>query len=318
MRNNSYPTMKELAERAGCSTMAVSRAINKPDLVAPELRERIYEEIRKANYSPNMVARALSTGRTNIIYVYIPSDIPSKNPFYLYVIAGIGEALGEKGYSMTVRKSWYGGEPCDGLIIMGLDKEDEEKMADLAASRQVVLFGHVPGIDSIDVNNKEGMEMVGNYLVEKGRKKILYLSINQDRNFVKDRERGIEEAVEGKADLDIAHIPNKTQDSYKFMKESFDYSKGYDAIACASDDMALGVLAALQEKGIKIPEQVSVTGFDGLGSELSSNLRVTTIHQPILEVGIALANRLIQKIESGEITNERNFISPELIIHQTA
>ena len=305
--------LEELSSITGYSKMTISRALNEPEKVKASSREKILEAVSKHNYQQNSVARALCKGKTNIIYIYIPKHLKSSNPFYLNVVAGIGERLGERGYSMLIRKEWYSHEVCDGIILMGLGQEDVEKTQILAQDKQIVLFGHIDGVDSIDINNYLGMKMMGDYVLSRGYKRILYLSINEQRIFVADRMNGFVDAVATNAEFAIEVCPNNTADAYKHIKKVYKNYASYDSIVCGSDDIAIGVIRYLAERGIDVPGKVGVSGFDGLGTEVLSIPHITTIHQPIVALGSLLADSLIDKIEKNIIRNEITFVDPILV-----
>lgn len=316
MSFESSVTIKQIARESGVSAMTVSRALNHPEKVKTATRVRVMEAAKRLKYKPNSVAQALSNGRTNIIYCYIPKDLVGSN-FYLDVLAGISEELGERGYSVLLRKNWYAGEACDGIILMGLGTEDAKKAVDLSSKRQVVVFGHVDGVDSMDVDNRLGMKMMAEYLLQKGHKKILYLSISNDRDFVSDRESGFLEAINGKAEFTIWKMENNPKSAHAYLKKHFVKDDGYDAICAASDELALGAISYLKEQGIKVPDDISVTGFDGLGRELLSVPAITSIHQPIFEIGKRLASRLVSKIKENCHRCEKSFVAPTLLVNGT-
>ena len=315
MSFNSKVTIKQIAAEAGVSTMTVSRVMNHPDKVHSKTRNRVLEASRRLNYHPNSVAQALSSGRSNIIYCYIPTDQASGNPFYLQIVTSMAEEFGDHGYSVLLSKQWYTGEAADGVILIGLKQDDRERAIELAKSKNVVVFGHLDGVDSIDVDNKLGMKMIGEYVIKSGKKNILYLSIDSSRDYVSDREDGFKEAVEGKADFTILHCPNDTIGSNAFLEANYPGSKHFDAICAASDEIALGAMNFLKHHGYRVPEDISVTGFDGLGRELLSVPAITTVAQPIVEVGHLLAARMIERIKEGKHCAEKRFVAPNLAIN---
>lgn len=296
--------------------MTVSRVLNHPEKVRNSTRARVLEAAKRLNYKPNSVAQALSNGRTNIIFCYVPEDLIGSK-FYLDVLAGISEELGELGYSVLLRKKWYASEACDGIILMGLRSEDAQRALELSSKRQVVVFGHVDGVDSMDVDNKFGMKLMAEYLLQKRHKKILYLSILDNRDFISDREAGFVEAVRGKAEYVIWKTANNSMSAHSFLEANFRKEDGFDAICAASDELALGAMSYLKERGIKVPDDISVTGFDGLGRECLSVPTITSIHQPIFEIGKRLASRLVSKIKNNEHRCDKSFVAPTLLINGT-
>lgn len=314
-RSGRFPTLKEIAKVTGYSVMTVSRALNHPEMVQKETREEILRAVKEKNYNPNSIARALSSGKTSIIYVYIPQDYAATNPFFMQVVAGMGESFGEEGYSLLIRRNWYAGEVCDGIVLMGLRENDIVKAQELASSKNVILFGHVEGIDSLDVNNYEGMKLLTEHILSRGKKRLMLLSIDEKRPFVHDREKGFLAASSSASSHDIYHSENQAEAAYSFMKETFGKEVfPYDAICCSSDDMALGVLRFLRDLNLRCPEDVAVGGFDGLGKHLSSLPPLTTIKQPIYEIGKELANRLEKRIAAASSYEPiSQFVTPILI-----
>ncbi len=313
-RCGSFPTLKEIAEETGYSMMTVSRALNHPELVQETTRDTILSAARERKYYPNSVARALSSGKTSIIYVYIPQDYAATNPFFMQVVAGLGETLGEYSYSMLIKRSWYEGEVCDGIVLMGLRENDILKAQNLAESKNVIVFGHVDKIDSIDVNNFEGMRLLTSHVLKRGRKHPMLLSIDEKRPFVHDRECGFLSELPLGAEKDIYRCANEVETAYNFMVKTFGNNPlPYDAICCASDDMALGVIRYCRDQGLRVPEDISIGGFDGLGKEQLSLPNITTIHQPIYEIGKALAKRLVTRITSTtHLVPTCEFVAPKI------
>lgn len=315
-RNGQFPTLRAIAEKTGYSIMTVSRALNHPEVVKEDTRAAILSAVRELQYYPNSVARALSAGKTSIAYVYIPSDYEATNLFFMNVVAGIGEALGERDRSLIVKRSWYAGEPCDGIVLMGLREHDIEPALELARKKNCVLFGHVDGIDSIDVNNFEGLRLMTEHVLSRGKKRPLFLSIDEDRPFVRDRERGFLSMLPLGAEKDILRSANNAEDAYKRLRAAFgeDGEIPYDAILCASDDMAIGTLRYLHDRRIPVPGGIAVGGYDAIGRERLAVQRLTSVRQPIYEIGKMLAERLVERIdEAPGLAPECRLIVPTLV-----
>lgn len=315
-------TLKEIAKATGFSIITISRVINHPEKVHEATRLIIQEEIEKRGYHPNNIAKALVSNKTNIVFVYIPIDYNHNSPFYVQVLAGIGEGLGNRGYSMLLKHGWYANESCDGIILMGLTSQDEMRLTKLCENHHVVVFGHSEFANSIDVNNRYGAKAITALALSSGYTNLAYVSVDQDRKFVLDRLEGYKDAHREmnrryKNDL-IVSTSNNEIGGYQAGKNLLAMSVRPDAIICASDDIALGVMRAAREKGLEIPRDIGVTGFDGLGTERLSYPKITTVRQPIYEIGNKLANFIIDRIEkkaSDAIQN--HFYEPEIIINET-
>lgn len=317
MNFSSKVTIKQIAAEAGVSVMTVSRSINCPEKVKDKTKKRVLEASQRLGYRPNTIAKALSEGKTNIIYCYIPKDQAGSNPFYLYVVAGISEELGKHGYSLLLRTDWYNGQSCDGVILIGLRKYQVENALSLSKDKHVVVFGHLDGADCIDVDNRLGMKLMGEYIVSQGKKKILYLSVDSTRDYVFDREAGFLEAIKGKASCEIWRCENDTYSANAYLEKYFSPKYGFDCICAATDDIALAAMHHLRNIGMSVPDDISVTGFDGLGRELLSVPAITTVKQPIVEIGHQLAVRIIERIKNNDRSAAKRFVPPTLVVNGT-
>ena len=312
---NQNPTLTEIAELTGFSAITVSRAISNPSKVKPATRDKILKVCEEKGYKVNNVAKGLKNSATYTISVYIPEDITARNPFYTTLVAAIGETLGNLGYSMLLCKKLIPPIACDGMIFTSLDQKELEIIKEISKSNYTVLFGCSNGIDSIDADNKFGLFDITSRAIKRGGKNLLMISIDQERLFIKDRENGFNEAVEKyKVNGQVDRCFNNSADAYKFCQTNFltKYSD-VDTVVCATDDIALGVIRFLNEKGIKIPEQVQVTGYDGFGSETHCFPNIATEKQPIFEIGQLLAYKIISKIKSKSTDVTQTLVKPIFI-----
>ena len=312
MKENA--TLKKIAAITGFSVITISRALNNPEAVKESTRNKILSVCKEMNYSPNMVAKSLKENKTRIISVFIPEDIQSRNPFYTVFVSSVAEALGNHKYSMFLSKTISPSLKCDGMILTSLSEKEMRTAKDIADNLPVVLFGHIKGIDSIDVDNKHGLNFMTSTVIKRGGKNIAYLSIDTDRIFVKDREDGfIEAASKSGVNYSIYKVKNNAFETYVYLKKHFKEFGKVDTLICASDDIALGAISYLQENGYSIPEDIQVCGFDGFGSENHSIPEIATMKQPIYEIGQLLVERLMDKIENDDHQNKTQLIKTSFI-----
>lgn len=313
-------TLKDIAYDAGVSVITVSRVINTPEMVKPETRKKVEASIAKFNYSPNPIAKALATHRTNVIDVYIPKSIDLSNPFAMYFIAGISDALSRKMYSFLIRRDRDIEHKCDGYIATGLLKNEIYEMYEYAKERNLplVLFGHteLPDVNCVDVDNIEGTKGITMYLINKGHRKIAMINVDEDKDYTIDRFLGYKEALEtvGETlDVDIVvKASNNEMGGFKAMQKLLAVDT-FTSVLCATDTIALGAIRAIVEAGKKVPDDISVVGFDGLGHHLLTNPHITTVQQPIFEIGRLLAESLIDRI-TGNKTPVNQLVKPTLFI----
>lgn len=312
-------TLRDVANKAGVAPITVSRVINHNEYVKEETRNRVQKVMAEMHYIPNVAARNLITKKSHIINVYIPNDLDLSNPFMMQFIAGISEVLSVKMYSFLILRNRKNENICDGYIVTGLIKNEVAGFERYASERErpIALFGHtdLKDIDCIDVDNVLGAYKAVNYLIHKGHTKIAMINVDEDKDYVADRQEGYRKALE-EAGLkykseNVFFSKNHQKDGYEIAKQLLTTGK-YSAIFCATDTMAIGVENAITEAGLKVPDDISIIGFDGLGHHLLASPRIATIQQPVFEIGRRLANILVEKIE-GKKQRTTLLIEPELI-----
>jgi DNA-binding LacI/PurR family transcriptional regulator len=316
-------TLKEVADLAGVAPMTVSRVINNPDAVREKTRLKVEAAIRELKYSPNIAAKSLAANRCGIIDVYIPESIDMSNPFVMHLIAGISSVLSENYYSFFILRNKYCEHQCDGYIVTGLLKNEIQEFAQFAneRNRPVALFGHtdIQEVDCLDVDNIAGAKFGVEHLIELGHRKIAMINVLEDKDYTVDRLEGYklalkEHGIPFDPDL-VVYAPNSVdggeQAAYQLM------SRGeMSAIFCATDTMAIGVASRLRNLGHSIPENISLVGFDGLGHQLLANPTLTTIKQPIYELGMMLANTLLDRL-TGRKERVSRMVPPTLMKGQS-
>lgn len=309
-------TLKELSKITGYSMITISRALNNPEKLKKETLQIVLDAIERYNYKPNSLAQALVYKRTNIIYLYVPSDLKSTHPFVMQLISGIGSYAGEQGMSVLLRRTWYNDEPCDGMILVGLTIEDEGQIEALSKKVPVILFGHNDYVDYIDVDNYAGSRKMTEYIISKKYKHLWYIGIDQPMKFTKDRIQGHIDAIKASnlgEDIKMKLINNNEETGYEAGLSILKDKQPVDVIICASDYIAIGVIRAARQLGIKVPQELAVTGFDGLGFENLINPRITTVRQPIYEIGVELAANLVSKIKNTHKESIKKYIEPHII-----
>lgn len=314
-------TIKDIAQATGVSAMTVSRYFNEPDKLKEKTYNKIRAKVEEMGYQPNMVARLLATRKTNIICVYIADDIDALHPFTLQAISGIGEKLGENGYSMLLCRDGYEKVTCDGIIAMGLNHEQEQQLMELSEQKAIIIFGNSSHKNNwIDINNYSGSYRATEYMIERGYKKIANIGIDNELSYSDDRcqgyidcmkEYGLEIPKDG-----MIRVPNHEEDGYKAIEKIYTPDK-IDAVVCASDALALGVMRFANEKYVGVPDELGIIGFDGLGYEKMVTPNLTTMQQPVYTAGKALAERMMDIIQSGEYVGTEMFIDPILVVNGT-
>ncbi|RQW22530.1 LacI family transcriptional regulator [Bacillus sp. C1-1] len=312
--------MKEVAKAAGVSTITVSRVINTPELVKEKTRDKVLKVIGELHYQGNQAAKALVTKKTRVIHIFISQDIQLTNPFAMNFLAGVSDELSKQHYSFLVRREWDYPYKCDGIIAMSVTA-DQEALLDEKFDVPTVLFGHsLPTYDWVDVDNYQGAYEMVTYLIKLGHKDIGLIVINENRQFVSDRINGYKQAL---LDNGISFSSDKIE--FAENKEDIGYLKTIElferthmtALFCMSDELALGAIRAARLLKKNVPHDLSIAGFDGLGYELLTDPKITTIHQPVYEVGKELATILLQRIDSPDVALTQKMLSPVLRVNNS-
>lgn len=313
-------TLKDVAKLAGVSPITVSRVINDPDSVKDSTKLRVQDAMDQLRYTPNTAAKNLASNRSGVVDVYIPEDVELSNPFFMYLIAGVSKVLSEHMYSFLLVRNWKREHLCDGYIASGLLKNeiiDFEQYAS-ARNRPVVLFGHtdLPDVDCIDVDNVLGSRRAVEHLLSLGHRDIAMINIAEDKDYTVDRLNGYRQALE---EAGIAFDPDRVVYSANSVAGGISAvnellrRKSFTAVFCATDTVAIGAVSELQRLGHGVPEDISVVGFDGVGHQHLVTPNLTSIQQPVYQIGEALARTLLARLE-GEELRQKRLVEPALML----
>lgn len=321
---NRMPGLKDVAALAGVSPITVSRVLNEPDKVKEKTKQKVLQAMEELKYSPNMAAKNLAASRSGVIDVYIPETLDLSNAFVAYFIAGISQGLSRRMYSFLILRDRRQEHRCDGYIVTGLLKDEIYDFARYAGERgrPVALFGHsdAPGVDCIDVDNVLGAKEITAYLLKLGHRNIAMINAQDEKDFPLDRLHGFQEALRREQiepqTCPVVSVPNTFDGGKMGVRELFARGKP-TALFCASDTLAVGACLELSQMGLRVPEDVSVAGFDALGHHLLTSPALTTVRQPIFEVGEMLANALVDRLE-GRTQEQHILVPPELLPAQSA
>ncbi len=328
-------TYAEIAESAGVSKATVSRVLNGDDRVHPDRIASVIEAAEKLGYRPNRAARALSTGRTGLVAVVIDDEPTAlSDPFWGVVLAGISRVfLANDLHSLlmvtplgspegAIAHYLEGGE-VDGAIFLQVHKDEVINKVH-ADGLPVVLIGRPIDENSeipfVDTDNIGGGLQATKYLFDRGCSKVATLTGDLDASAGADRLSGYKKAHEDagrELDLDLIARANWTFESAKIMTlRLLAKHPDIDGIFAANDIMAIGAIAAIQERGRRVPDDIAVVGFDD--SLLSQTHRpgITTVRQDIIGLGAAAAETMIALLQSR--TPEIEVLSTEIMIRETA
>jgi LacI family transcriptional regulator len=333
-KKNKVTSIKDVAKKARVSISTVSNALNDSRYVKKETKEKILEVARGLNYTPNIIARGLKTRSTRTVAVIVP-DI--SNQFFAQVIKGIEEVAKQRKYNVLLTCSYYDVSEekrsieilkqqfVDGfLFISGYNSFEHIKSLNDDRVPVVVVDRELEDskVPSVLIDNFEAMRKAVNFLYKMGHKKIGYISYTYDnQTTVEKRFKGYCKGLkDNKLDYnpDIVVISealrlNELEGSREAVKKIIDSKKIPGVILNASDFIALGVIRALKELNIKIPEEISVMGFDNILMSLYTDPLLTTVKQPKKQMGATAINMLLDIIEGKSIENKNIMLPTEII-----
>ncbi|MCT3327703.1 LacI family DNA-binding transcriptional regulator [Lactiplantibacillus pentosus] len=294
-------TLNDVAKKANVSKMTVSRVINHPDQVRPELRELILDVMAQLNYQPNAAARALVGRRTRVIKLTIFEDMDTTEPYYMMLLAGISNELNQHQYALQIatRNSFQNGE-CDGYILTGIRQTDYAWVSRL--TQPVVFFGsNRQGYDYVDTDNYQAVQESTKYAVETGYTHLVFIGIAVAEPFELDRERGFREYVTThRISAQIIRLENHSHTATAYVKAHWRNFPRNTAFVCASDRLAIGVETAIISEGGQVPTEYGVIGFDGVLLNQIATKRLTTMQQPLEAMGRAAARLLLANINHSD------------------
>jgi LacI family transcriptional regulator len=326
-------SIEDIARRAGVSHTTVSRALRDSPLISPEVREEIKRLAREMNYVPNAIAQSLQNQRTNTIGVVVTSIA---DPFYAEVVEGIEQVARSAGLSVLLSASHRDVEQeiaaidnfyrrrVDGILVADsrISKQHTKQLAQIAvptvlinsqAEEQSEMF------HSVAVDDCLGARLAVEHLVSLGHTSIGYIGVG-------NRSRSNQQRLEGyRMALTEANLP--LIDDWVVISDE-DYTKTSDvdtgqqmlskllaarvtSIFCYNDMVAVGALLTCQELSISVPQDLSLVGFDGIALSRYVTPPLTTIRQPMLEIGCHAAQMLLDLLQEKSVQNR--VLSPFLI-----
>ena len=326
-------TIRDVAKQAGVSVATVSRVLNKSYSVREGTSQKVLAVIEDLDYSPSPTARRLSIGRTHTVGVIIPFlTLPS----FVERLRGVESALAVSEYDLVLFSAdtpeqvdhYFNDlsrrDRADGVIIISLHP-DETYVARFRKSAMpaVLLDAQHPDISSIVVDDVAGGYKATQHLIELGHTRIAYLSDYLDNPFkfvaMRHRFQGYHQALE---EAGISYRPEYQKQGELGGREAVAIAKQMlvepdrpTAIFAASDIHAVGVLKAAQELNIRVPQDLSVIGFDGIRD--SEHLDITTVCQPLFDSGVVSVNTLLSAINEPSDVPEKIVLPTKLIVRGT-
>ncbi|WP_312682499.1 LacI family DNA-binding transcriptional regulator [Stenotrophomonas chelatiphaga] len=311
-------TIYDIAKHVGVSAGTVSRALSRPDKVLPATRSRIEQAAAALGYVPNTVARTLKTQRSGKILVTVP-DIA--NPFFAQILQGAEDAAQALGYAVLLGDTQHQPEreeryaqmlrrnEADGLIVLGhrlppTARAIVEQSGPTAPVVNGCEFDPALGIPSVHIDNAAAARAVMEHLYGLGHERIAVVGGPTDNPLHQQRLEGARAAGKAHGRLrSLRVVPGdfSVESGHAAVLAQLARTPAPTAIFCFSDQMALGALAACRDRGIRVPDDLSIVGFDDLASSRYLTPALTTIRQPMRDIGACAVNLLLAIIEGRDV-----------------
>lgn len=327
-------TMKDIARLAGVSTSTVSHVINKSRFVSEDIAERVNKAAQDLNYAPSALARSLKMNRTRTIGMLVTT---STNPFFGEVVKGVERSCYHKGYNLILCNTEGDNERMkasintllqkrvDGLLLMCSTLEGERiEVFDRYPDIPVVVMDWGPMLfasDKIQDNSLSGGYIATNYLIECGHKDIGCITGPLIRHQAQMRYEGYKRAVlEAGLEINpqwIVESDFECEGGYEAFNRMLEKGPLPSSIFVSNDMMAMGVLNAAHEKGIRIPEDVSIMGYDDIHIARFMSPALTTVHQPKYRLGKVAVETLLKKLEKETLEPQVVQLDPTLVVRKS-
>jgi len=325
-------TLDDFAELSGVSRATVSRVINGGP-VAESTKRRVREILEREGYRPNLAARSLARGRSGVVGVvmHLPAGMLFQDPYFSRLLQGMSDVLGEQEAGMML---WLGNRSkqetlgqilamnlLDGVIVTANLLEDPLVDGLLASTLPTVLIGHRRDdltASYVDVDNVRAAETVTNHLLQLGRRRIGHISGTRHNVAGEDRLAGYRHAMAmaGLSNEGLI-VQGDFNDPSGVAGAAVLLDRGVDAIFCANDRTARGALEVLGARGIRVPDDVALAGFDDLDFAAELDPPLTTIRQGIDRQGAEAARTLLKLLQDPAGGPRRVLLPAELVIRRS-
>ncbi len=334
VETRSSPRLVDVARRAGVSTASVSRTLNAPQKVSPDLRARIQAALDKLRYVPNGAARALASRRSYTIGAVVPT---LSNSIFGAGVASLQQELERHGYTVLVGNSHYDvaaelrqirtlvERGVDGLVLVG-QKHHREAYALIRKLGVPYVNTYMASKGSphpcVGFDQRAAAQELAEYLVKLGHKRFGLITYPYDKNDrISARVRGFHDGLAAHglrfAEDHVVETPYSLNDGRAGLRRLLQIDPEITAVMCTTDLHATGVLIEARAQGLGVPGRLSVTGFDDLDSSLHLDPPLTTVHLSAPELGVRAASYLVARL-SGKSPPRVTILDAKLMIRGSA
>ena len=330
-------TLKDIAQKVGKSVPTVSRALAGFNDISPKTRELVQRTAKEMGYEPNITARNLQKQRTDTLALILPSahTLRFSDPFFSEFLSGIIQFIAQFGYDLNISTTDFLDERetylrhlrsrrFDGFIVVRTQRQDAR--IDLLREHDVpfVAFGQTEDDNNfhlVDEDGRFGVRQIVDHLIELGHTRLACIA--EPTNLTKSHHR-VQGFIDGLAAHNLPFNPSLIFET-NFRQRSgrqaanvlLDKAEAPTALVACNDLLALGAMRAVQERGLTVGRDISVTGFDDILLSEYANPALTTVHQPASEMGSLVAQMLLNLIDGKPIEEKQVIIKPTIIIRKS-
>jgi len=346
VKKGAKATIKDIAKAVGVAPSTVSRVLSKTSTKIPvteETRSKILDAVKRMNYSPDINAIRLSRNKSNVLCLVIPTVMEPDGRFGLAdhtivsMMQGVESAIAKTDYRLLLafknRKFLDGkeymrifSERCaDGMIIWGASTTDSY-IAELADYPLIQVNSRYPfceGLNTIEHENEAASFAVTRHLIERGRRRFLYFGARLADSIAIARKAGFLKALESSGlpapEPSLFELNYQLAPSFSLMDSLLGSGRrDFDAVVCVNDNTARGAILALRKHGLRVPEDVAVTGGDGVDSSSAEFEEITTYKVDCVRLGSLAVESLIDLVEGRLNGPFRKTIPVELLIRRSS
>ncbi|MUV37199.1 Catabolite control protein [Lentibacillus sp. JNUCC-1] len=323
--------IRQVADKAGVSVATVSRVLNGHNTVSNKTKQKVEEAIAQLNYEPSSLGRNLRNSESRLLLVLIPEIA---NPFYFEIIKGIETTALNHNYNILLcetnsdpeREDIYfdlvRSKMADGIISMdpAVNMETLIALAEAHAIIQCSEYDIDSGIPYVTIDSEKAAYMAVEHLINIGHRKIGLINSNKDFLYARQREKGYQKALEDHGiEVNPAYIRYTHKLGFEYgqqaMRDILKLDDRPTAVFGVSDLLAIGALREIHTNGLSVPDDIAVVGFDRIDFSNMTHPTLTTIAQPMCEMGTIAAQMLLKKIRGEAVTS--TVLQHELVVRES-
>ena len=321
-----------VAKKAGVSTATVSRVLNDLNVVKNSTRARVLKAAEELKYYPNLHARSLARGNNRTLGILVSN---MENPFFFDIFRALESAAHSRGYEVVVANTNYRSEQLvsSGRLMIGwrvaglaaiVSEMDADLMQFLTDTRIPVVFYDVgtprKNITNVRVDYRKGMKKIVEYLYSLGHTRMAFVGHHSTLGPISERRKTFLESVARRspsAETRIVAGADGLEGGRQAVRELLSSDFQPTSIICVNDFMAFGVLRELRDQGVRVPEDVSVTGFDNIKLAEFCSPALTTVHIPREQIGQTIFENLVPDSKKEQLPGREILIDPELVVRES-